>query len=124
MSVRKFKIKIDGKLFEAEVEELTEGESVAVERKKDVQQPVTTGASESKTAFVVYEKTVTAPMPGKIIAVKCSPGQTVKRGEVVIILEAMKMEQEIKAKADGVISEIKVSAGMSVQKEDVLLIIS
>ncbi|MCX5897698.1 MAG: acetyl-CoA carboxylase biotin carboxyl carrier protein subunit, partial [Proteobacteria bacterium] len=61
---------------------------------------------------------------GKIIAVKCSPGQTVKRCEVVIILEAMKMEQEIKAKADGVISEIKVSAGMSVQKEDVLLIIS
>ena len=124
MSVRKFKIKIEGKLFEAEVEELTEGEAVAVERKKDVQQPFATSVSASKTAFAVSEKTVTAPMPGKIIAVNCSPGQTVKRGEVVIILEAMKMEQEIKAKADGVISEIKVSAGMSVQKEDILLIIS
>ena len=63
-------------------------------------------------------------MPGKIITVMCSVGQTVKSGDVLILLEAMKMEQEIKAKTDGTVSDIKVSAGSNVQKDEVLIIIS
>ena len=124
MSVRKFKIKIDGKLFEAEVEELTEGSPAAVENRRETQNPATTSAAPSKPALAVQEKSVTSPMPGKIIAVKCSQGQTVKRGDVLIILEAMKMEQEIKAKVDGTVSEIKVTAGKAVQKDEELIVIS
>lgn len=124
MSVRKFKIKIDEKLFEAEVEEIAEGAPAAVENRRESQNPVTTSAASGKPAFAGGEKSVTSPMPGKIIAVKCSQGQTVKRGDVLIILEAMKMEQEIKAKVDGTISEIKVTAGTAVQKDEELIVIS
>jgi len=124
MSVRKFKIKIDDKLFEAEVEELTEGSPAAVENRREAQNPVTTSAAPGKLAFAGGGKSVTSPMPGKIIAVKCSQGQTVKKGDVLIILEAMKMEQEIKAKVDGTVSEIKVIAGTAVQKDEELLVIS
>jgi glutaconyl-CoA/methylmalonyl-CoA decarboxylase subunit gamma len=125
MSVRKFKIKIDGKLFEAEVEELTEGEPAAtVENRREAQKPSAASVAPSKLAFSGSEKTVTSPMPGKIIAVKCTQGQAVKRGDVLIILEAMKMEQEIKAKADGTVAEIKVTAGTAVQKDEELIVIS
>jgi glutaconyl-CoA decarboxylase len=63
-------------------------------------------------------------MPGKIISIKCAVGQPVKAGDVLLILEAMKMEQEIKAKTDGTVSEIKVSAGSTVQKDEILITIS
>ena len=63
-------------------------------------------------------------MPGKIVAIKCTVGQSVKNGEVLLVLEAMKMEQEIKSKTDGTVSEIKVAAGSTVQKDEVLIIIS
>jgi len=75
MSVRKFKIKIDGKLFEAEVEELTEGATAAVENRRETQKPAAASTAPSKLAFSGSEKSVTSPMPGKIIAVKCTQGQ-------------------------------------------------
>ena len=58
--------------------------------------------------------TVEAPMPGKILNIKVSEGQAVKFGEVVVIMEAMKMETEIGAPADGTVSKILVKAGDSV----------
>lgn len=58
--------------------------------------------------------TIEAPMPGKILNVKVSAGQAVKFGEVVIIMEAMKMETEIVAPADGTVSQILVKAGDAV----------
>ncbi len=63
---------------------------------------------------------ITAPMPGKILGVKASAGQAVKRGQVVVILEAMKMENEIVAPQDGVIASIDVSTGESVDPGAVL----
>ena len=58
--------------------------------------------------------TVEAPMPGKILNIKVSEGQAVKFGEVVVIMEAMKMETEIVAPLDGTVSKILVKAGDSV----------
>lgn len=58
--------------------------------------------------------TIEAPMPGKILNVKVAAGQAVKFGEVVIIMEAMKMETEIVAPADGTVSQILVKAGDAV----------
>ena len=58
--------------------------------------------------------TVEAPMPGKILNIKVSEGQAVKFGEVVVIMEAMKMETEIVAPADATVSKILVKAGDSV----------
>lgn len=58
---------------------------------------------------------VVSPMPGKIISAKVSEGQAVKKGEVILILEAMKMENEIVAPQDGTIASINVSAGQAVE---------
>ena len=58
---------------------------------------------------------VTAPMPGKILGVKLQAGAAVKRGQVILILEAMKMENEIVAPSDGTIATINVSVGDSVE---------
>ncbi len=63
---------------------------------------------------------VTAPMPGKILAVKASVGAEVKRGDVVLLLEAMKMENEVVAPQDGKIASINVNSGDMVGAGDVL----
>lgn len=63
---------------------------------------------------------VNAPMPGKILSVKASEGQSVKQGEVLMILEAMKMENEVVAPSDGTIASIDVAAGDSVEAGAVL----
>ena len=59
--------------------------------------------------------TVAAPMPGKILAVKASVGQAVKKGDVILVLEAMKMENDIVAPQDGTIATINAAAGDSVE---------
>ncbi len=63
---------------------------------------------------------VTSPMPGTILDVKVSVGQSVKKGDVICVLEAMKMENDIPAPQDGVIASINVSKGASVSANDIL----
>ncbi len=92
-------------------------------KKEPVAQPVTS-AAQPKTSSSGSSKIVVAPMPGKIISIKCAVGQPVKAGDVLLILEAMKMEQEIKSKTDGTVTELKVSAGATVQKDDILIIVN
>ena len=66
---------------------------------------------------------VKAPMPGSILAVKASAGQAVKAGDVIVVLEAMKMENDIVAPCDGTVKEIVVTKGTTVNTDDVLAII-
>ncbi len=66
---------------------------------------------------------VKAPMPGSILAVKASAGQAVKAGDVIVVLEAMKMENDIVAPCDGTIKEILVTKGSTVNTDDILAII-
>jgi biotin carboxyl carrier protein len=63
-------------------------------------------------------------MPGKILAAKASVGQTVKKGDVVLILEAMKMENEIVAPQEGTVASINVTAGQTVEAGDLLFTLS
>ena len=67
---------------------------------------------------------VTAPMPGTILDVKVSVGQTVKKGDVVCVLEAMKMENDIPAPCDGVIASVNVTKGSSVNANDIIATIN
>ena len=76
--------------------------------------PAPAAAPAPKAAAPAGATTVEAPMPGKILNIKVSEGQAVKCGEVVVIMEAMKMETEIVAPADGTVSKILVKAGDSV----------
>ena len=66
-------------------------------------------------------KEIKAPMPGLILDLKVKPGDEVKKGEVVLILEAMKMENIIKSPGDGVVKVVKVSLHQSVEKNQVLI---
>ena len=76
--------------------------------------PAPAAAPAPKAAAPAGATTVEAPMPGKILNIKVSEGQAGKFGEVVVIMEAMKMETEIVAPADGTVSKILVKAGDSV----------
>lgn len=119
MAIRKFTIKIEGKVFEAEVEEI--GGAA----------PAATAAPAPRPAAVAPQPVVSsgsgsavmAPMPGKIISVKATKGQQIKAGDVVLILEAMKMEQEIKSSISGTVSDILVKEGDTVKKEQALIFI-
>ena len=64
---------------------------------------------------------MTAPMPGKILEVKVADGQTVEAGELLLVMEAMKMEHRIVAPTDGVVAKVNFSMGDQVQQGDVLV---
>jgi len=117
MTTRNFRIKIDGKIFEAEVEEI--GGSV----QREAAPRATAAPAPQPVVFSGSGTAVIAPMPGKIISLKVSKGQQINAGDVVLILEAMKMEQEIKAASSGTVVDILVNAGDTVKKEQALILI-
>ena len=85
--------------------------------------PAPAAAPAPAPATPVAGETVAAPLPGNIIDVKVAQGASVKAGDVIIILEAMKMENEIVAPQDGVIAQIVVSKGSTVETGDPLFVI-
>src|SRR5260370_11773092 len=77
-----------------------------------------------KSAHDSGEARIRAPMPGLVIGVPVEPGATVTRGQTVIVLEAMKMENDLTAPRSGIIKEIKVNQGQTVNQGDILVIIA
>ena len=114
----KYKIKINGKEYEMEVE-LTDGSAPA--SKAPSVKPAATPAPSVKAAPVDAAKgAVISPMPGTILKVNVKAGDAVKAGDSVVVLEAMKMENDITAPKDGVIKALYVEAGQTVAKDDAL----
>lgn len=74
-------------------------------------------------SYAASKEVIKAPMPGIILDVKTSVGSYVKAGDILLCLEAMKMENEINAHVDGIVAEIKVSRGSSVSAGDVLVVL-
>lgn len=138
--MRRFNVKVNGKTYAVEVEEVGGGQGgftyqpvqqVPVQQApvQAAPQPAPAPAPEApkakKTQPVVGEgELMTAPMPGTILDILVTEGQRVNKGETVIILEAMKMENEIAAIADGVVSKIYTSKSATVNAGDLLLSIS
>ena len=94
--------------------------AVPVEAPKTEEAPAAPAAPAAPTASGTQVK---APMPGSILAVKASVGQAVKAGDVIVVLEAMKMENDIVASCDGTVKEILVTKGATVNTDDILAII-
>ena len=116
----KYKITLKGKTYEVEVER---GEAMLLDE-YDAVAPIPTAAPAAPAAAAVAAGTpVTAPLPGNVLQVKVSVGQAVKAGDVLVIIEAMKMENEVAAPSDGVVKQIVANKGAVVATGDTLLVI-
>ena len=116
MSSKTYHIKLNGKVYEVEIEEVKEGQNVAATStpKEEPQQEV------KKAQPVSSGESITAPMPGTITNILVKEGDNVKKGQVLAILEAMKMENEVVAPQDGTIASINVNSGDMVEAGNVL----
>ena len=115
--MKNYTITVNGKVYEVTVEEREPG---AVQQKSVQQTEMTKQVVKTKMSDEGAVK-VTAPMPGKILSIQTAEGRRVKRGEPLVILEAMKMENEIVAPEDGVVASVHISTGDVVEAGDVLL---
>ena len=126
--MRKFQVIVNGNTYEVEVEELGAGASVAAPYVAPVPVAQATPKAVAPVVPAPVASTgahkVVAPMPGKIVDVKVSVGQTIKEGDLVAILEAMKMENEIFASASGTVASVNTSAGNMVEANDVIISIN
>lgn len=133
----KYVVTLNGKKFEVEVEKVGGGKSLSRqpmargERKVEAAPapvaaapaaaPVSTPTPAPAATGAGTE--ITSPMPGSIWEIKVNVGDTVKYGDTLIVLEAMKMENDIPATADGTVAEIRVKKGDVVDSDSVLVVI-
>lgn len=111
--MKKYKVKVNGTYYEIEIELMSDSEC----NNGMIQQ------SNQSTASVAVGEQVSSPMPGTINSVNVKVGDRVKKGQVLMILEAMKLENEIMASQDGTISLISVSKGAIVETGTLLCVI-
>ena len=102
--MKKYKVNVNGTAYEVEIEEMT-GAPAAAPVAAAPAAPAASGAGES----------ITSPMPGNILAVNVAAGDMVKKGQVLRVLEAMKMENEIMAPHDGKVTAVAVTKGAAVE---------
>ena len=100
--MKKYRVTVNGTVYEIELEELTDA---------------------APAAAPAGGEQVTSPMPGTILSVNVAAGDTVKRGQVLMVLEAMKMENEIMCPCDGKIASVNTSKGASVESGTLLCVI-
>ncbi|HHX97125.1 MAG TPA: DUF2118 domain-containing protein [Clostridia bacterium] len=121
--MRKFRMKVNGKIYEVEVEEIG---GTPVSQTAPLTQTVVEPEVEKPSNNEILPEgaeVVRAPLPGKIISLHVKVGQQVNEGDLLVVLEAMKMENEIFAGQSGVVREIMVGEGAAVDAEDILVVI-
>jgi len=117
--MRTFLVTVNGSSYEVTVEEAGGTAPVAAPDAAPASEP----AQAAPQAPIAGGEKVTSPMPGAILDVKVQAGQQVRNGDLLVILEAMKMENEILAPVDGKVLQVAVSKGTSVNTDDVLVVI-
>ncbi len=113
--MKKYRVNVNGTSYEIEVELMGESETAA---------PAAPVAPAKPASAPAGGTSITAPMPGTILSVNVKDGQTVKKGDVLMILEAMKMENEITAPVDGKVSSVSVSKGTAVESGALLCVLA
>lgn len=127
--MKRFRVTVNGQTFEVEVEEIKESAATSQTRSTSVvslqsevaQKPPVTFPPAPALGTATASGSITAPMPGNILSIKVKEGEEVQAGKVLLILEAMKMENEIVAPQNGTVKKIYVTAGQSVNTGDLLL---
>lgn len=127
----KYKVALNNKIYEVEVEEgkamlIDEYEAAAPAPSATQAAPAPAAASAPAPASaqeVALGQQIKSPLPGTVLAVKVQPGQDVKEGDVLMVVEAMKMENSIAAPSDGKVKQILKDKGAVVATGDVLLVI-
>ena len=109
--MKKYRVNVNGTVYEVELEEMT-GAAAAV--------PGAAPAPSAAAAPAAGGEKVTSPMPGTILSVNVAAGDAVKRGQVLMILEAMKMENEIMCPCDGTVASVSVTKGAAVESGTLL----
>ncbi len=115
--MKQYKVTVNGTAYEITLEAIDAKDVNAAPA------PAPAAATPNPAASNADGETVTAPMPGNILDVKVQNGAAVKKGDVLLILEAMKMENEIIAPVDGTVKSVNVTKGASVETGAVLLVI-
>lgn len=118
--MKNYRITVNGVAYDVAVEEMGEGAAASAPAPAAAPKPAAPKAAPAAAAGAGAIK-INSPMPGNILSVKASAGQAVKKGDVLMILEAMKMENEICAPQDGTIASVQAAAGDSVESGDVLV---
>ena len=114
--MKKYRVTVNGTVYEIELEELTGAAPTPAAA------PAPAAAAPAAAAPSGGEQ-VTSPMPGTILSINVAAGDTVKRGQVLMVLEAMKMENEIMCPCDGKIASVNTSKGASVESGTLLCVI-
>lgn len=114
--MKNYTITVNGNVYDVTVEEGTStGAAPAAAPKAAPKAAPAAAPKAAAPAGAQGSVTVAAPMPGKILAVKATAGQAVKKGDVLLVLEAMKMENDIVAPQDGTVASINAAVGDSVE---------
>lgn len=117
--MKKYEVEINGEVYQVAIRELADdAEMTPLNLEKSLEPD---SSASPATPITSSGEDVRAPMPGTILKVVVTPGQSVTKGDTLIVLEAMKMENEIIAPVDGVVSEILVQANDRVQSDQLLL---
>ena len=118
--MKNYTITVNGTVYDVAVEEKTGGAAAPAASAAPAPAPAAAPAPKAAPAGNAGSIKVTAPMPGKILSVKANVGQEVKQGDVILLLEAMKMEIEVVSPQDGKVASINVGSGDMVESGDVL----
>lgn len=130
--IRKFNVNVNGNAYYVELEEIKDGvapvatpaTSAAAAPARPAMAPAPAPAAPVKTAKPsAGEVSLVAPMPGTILDVLVKEGDSVKEGQIAVVLEAMKMENELQVPASGIVKAVNVAKGASVNTSDLLIII-
>lgn len=113
--MKTYTITVNGNVYDVTVEEGSGVAAAPVATPKAAPAPAKKATPKAAPAGAQGGVKVNAPMPGKILGIKASAGQAVKKGQVLLVLEAMKMENEIVAPQDGTVASINVSVGEQVE---------
>ena len=134
INMRTFQVKVNGVSYQVEVEETAGGFAPAPQAAPAAPAPVPAAAPAAPApapvpaaapvaAPVTGGEKINSPMPGTILDVRVSAGQSVKKGQVLCILEAMKMENEIISPRDGAVAQVVANKGASVNAGDPLMVL-